>query len=95
MVEGVDLTIDGPTQLDVDHGIRNRGENVSRADHLGTAELDDAVAVADRFRLVEDLHSFAKANENRLYKLLKACMDTQVDLKGLVKSTVRYDFFNE
>ena len=37
---------------------------------------------------MEDLHAFAKLNEGRLYKLLKTCMDTQVDLKSLVKSTV-------
>lgn len=37
----------------------------------------------------EDLHAFAKANEGRLYKLFKTCIDPQTDLKGLVKSTVR------
>ncbi|KDQ22406.1 hypothetical protein PLEOSDRAFT_171792 [Pleurotus ostreatus PC15] len=30
----------------------------------------------------EDLHTFAKLNEGRLYKLLKSCMDPQTDLKG-------------
>ncbi|KAF7430453.1 hypothetical protein PC9H_006160 [Pleurotus ostreatus] len=35
----------------------------------------------------EDLHTFAKLNEGRLYKLLKSCMDPQTDLKGLVKAT--------
>lgn len=39
---------------------------------------------------MEDLHAFAKLNEGRLYKLLKTCMDIQVDLKSLVKSTVRW-----
>ena len=35
----------------------------------------------------EDLHDFAKANENRLYKLLKTCMDPQSDLKSIVKAS--------
>lgn len=35
------------------------------------------------------MQSFAKLNEPRLYKLLKTCMDSQTDLKGLVKATVR------
>lgn len=42
----------------------------------------------DPHRAAEDLQTFAKMNENRLYQLLKTCMDTQTDLKGLVKATV-------
>lgn len=33
------------------------------------------------------MHNFAKANENRLYKLLKTCMDPQSDLKSIVKAS--------
>ena len=36
----------------------------------------------------DHLKVFAKMNEQRLYKLLKTCMDPQTDLKGLVKSMV-------
>ncbi|KAG6836734.1 hypothetical protein H0H93_004140 [Arthromyces matolae] len=41
----------------------------------------------DPFKANEDLDAFAKLNENRLYKLLKTCMDPQTDLKGLIKAT--------
>ena len=33
------------------------------------------------------MHDFAKANENRLYKLLKTCMDPQSDLKSIAKAS--------
>ncbi|KAF9818035.1 hypothetical protein IEO21_02996 [Rhodonia placenta] len=46
-----------------------------------------AVTFPDPQKAVEDLLAFAKLNEGRLYKLLKTCMDTQVDLKGLMKAT--------
>jgi sister-chromatid-cohesion protein PDS5 len=36
----------------------------------------------------EDLHSFAKMNENRLFKLLKTCFNPQTDLKALAKASV-------
>ncbi|KAF8634850.1 hypothetical protein AX17_004098 [Amanita inopinata Kibby_2008] len=44
----------------------------------------------DPHKATEDLQTFAKLNEARLYKLLKTCMDPQADLKGLVKAT--HDF---
>lgn len=50
--------------------------------HLVVGQFGDSQKAAD------DLHVFAKANENRLYKLLSTCMDTQTDLKGLVKASV-------
>lgn len=43
---------------------------------------------SDQQKTVDDLLTFAKLNEGRLYKLLKTCMDTQTDLKILVKSSV-------
>ena len=49
---------------------------------------DHEASFPDPQKAMEDLHAFAKLNEGRLYKLLKTCMDTQVDLKSLVKSTV-------
>jgi sister-chromatid-cohesion protein PDS5 len=42
----------------------------------------------DRQKAYEDLRAFAKLNENRLYKLMKTCMDPQTDVKALVKATV-------
>ncbi|KAG1784584.1 armadillo-type protein [Suillus plorans] len=41
----------------------------------------------DPQKAAEDLHAFARANENRSYKLLKTCLDTQTDLKGFVKAS--------
>lgn len=42
----------------------------------------------DPAKVSEDLQAFAKLNESRLYKLLSTCLDPQVDLKTLVKSSV-------
>ncbi|KZP25702.1 ARM repeat-containing protein [Athelia psychrophila] len=44
----------------------------------------------DRHKASEDLQSFAKANEQRLYKILKTCTESQTDLKGLVKNTSEF-----
>ncbi|EIN08867.1 hypothetical protein PUNSTDRAFT_67344 [Punctularia strigosozonata HHB-11173 SS5] len=44
----------------------------------------------DTQKAADDLHTFAKLNEGRLYKHLKACMDPQTDLKGLVKATTEF-----
>ncbi|KAF9226311.1 hypothetical protein BS17DRAFT_794477 [Gyrodon lividus] len=41
----------------------------------------------DPQKATEDLQAFARANENRLYKLLKTCMDPQSDLKSVVKAS--------
>ncbi|KIJ63153.1 hypothetical protein HYDPIDRAFT_113739 [Hydnomerulius pinastri MD-312] len=38
-------------------------------------------------KAAEDLQDFANANENRLYKLLKTCMDPQSDLKSILKAS--------
>ncbi|KAG5654557.1 hypothetical protein H0H81_000082 [Sphagnurus paluster] len=48
------------------------------------------VSFPDPFKVTEDLEAFAKMNEGRLYKLLKACMDPQTDLKTLVKSSTEF-----
>ncbi|KAF9235796.1 armadillo-type protein [Melanogaster broomeanus] len=41
----------------------------------------------DPQKAADDLQTFARANENRLYKLLKTCMDPQSDLKSIVKAS--------
>lgn len=41
----------------------------------------------DPVKASEDLHSFAKLNENRLYKLMKTCTDPQSDIKSIIKAT--------
>ncbi|QRW23437.1 sister chromatid cohesion protein [Rhizoctonia solani] len=45
---------------------------------------------ADASKLADDLRTFAKLNESRLYKLLKTCVDPQTDLKALIKSTSEF-----
>lgn len=47
----------------------------------------------DRVKAAEDLHAFAKFNEKRLYKLLQTCMDSQIDVRTLIKSSVSYVMF--
>ncbi|KAA1473006.1 cohesin-associated protein Pds5 [Dentipellis sp. KUC8613] len=47
-------------------------------------------SMPDPQKAAEDLRAFAKLNEGRLYKLLKTCMDTQTDLKTLVKSSSEF-----
>lgn len=44
----------------------------------------------DPQKAAEDLQEFAKANENRLYRLLKTCMDPQSDLKSIVKASSEF-----
>ncbi|KAJ3482805.1 hypothetical protein NLI96_g6741 [Meripilus lineatus] len=50
-----------------------------------------ASMLPDTQKVTDDLQAFAKLNENRLYKLLKTCMDSQTDLKGLVKATNEFN----
>lgn len=47
----------------------------------------------DPQRATDDLQTFAKMNEKRLYKLLRTVMDPQTDLKTLVKTTVSLPSF--
>ncbi|KAG6864378.1 hypothetical protein C0991_010047 [Blastosporella zonata] len=60
-------------------------QHISLPYHLGGLDT-----FPDPFKASEDLEAFAKLNENRLYKLLKTCMDPQTDLKGLVKATAEF-----
>ena len=39
-------------------------------------------------RAAEDLQEFANMNEQRLYKLIRVCMDPKIGLKELVKASV-------
>ncbi|KIK70195.1 hypothetical protein GYMLUDRAFT_150761 [Collybiopsis luxurians FD-317 M1] len=45
-----------------------------------------AAGFPDPTKMREDLRSFAKLNESRLYKLFQVCVDVDTDLKGLVKA---------
>lgn len=43
----------------------------------------------DSPKVKKDLEAFAAVNDPRLYKLIKACVHLQTDLKTLIKSKVR------
>lgn len=49
-----------------------------------------AATLPDPVKAAEDLENFARLNENRLYKLLKTCIDPQTDLKTVAKSSVSF-----
>lgn len=64
-----------------------RGFALLMANNLTGVHMDSAT-FPDPQRATDDLQTFAKMNEKRLYKLLKTAMDPQTDLKTLVKTTV-------
>ncbi|CAE6505628.1 unnamed protein product [Rhizoctonia solani] len=71
------------------------GGTIDKNEEEITRNLNHAIKVvtsqsADGSKLAEDLHTFAKLNENRLYKLVKTCVDPQTDLKTLIKSTSEF-----
>ena len=49
----------------------------------------------DHVKAAEDLRTFAKLNESRLYKLLSTALDVQTDMKTLVKVTVWLSDFQQ
>lgn len=50
--------------------------------------LSCAAQFSEPSKAADDLKAFADMNEQRLYKLLKTCLDPHTDLKGLVKAVV-------
>ncbi|KAF8726601.1 hypothetical protein AX14_007667 [Amanita brunnescens Koide BX004] len=75
--------------------MKNNGGIIDENEETVTRRLQSLIQTLagsfnDPHKVAEDLQTFAKLNEPRLYKLLKTCMDPQTDLKGLVKAT--HDF---
>jgi hypothetical protein len=69
---------------------RLAGEKTSVLPILTAVTLPHPIATfSDPQKVAEDLHAFANLNEKRLYKLWATCLDTQTDLRSVVKSTVR------
>ncbi|CAE6457598.1 unnamed protein product [Rhizoctonia solani] len=71
------------------------GGTIDKNEEEITKSLNHAIKVvtsqsADASKLADDLRTFAKLNESRLYKLLKTCVDPQTDLKTLIKSTSEF-----
>ncbi|KAF5383320.1 hypothetical protein D9615_004981 [Tricholomella constricta] len=76
----------------LDTCVQNNGGIIDEDEEKVTHRLDGLIqhislTFPDPFKAVEDLEAFAKLNEGRLYKLFKTCMDSQTDLKGLIKAT--------
>ncbi|KAJ7039761.1 armadillo-type protein [Mycena alexandri] len=76
----------------VESCIANNGGVIDENEEAITAKLSQVIKyisdqTSEPHKTAEDLRAFAKLNEQRLYKLLKICMDLQTDLKGLVKAT--------
>ncbi|PPQ74839.1 hypothetical protein CVT26_005219 [Gymnopilus dilepis] len=89
---GIKSTRPNPYDFWLEACIKNNGgvidedeENIVR--RLKTTTQYLAASFPDPVKAAEDLQNFAKLNENRLYKLLKTCMDSQTDIKGLVKAS--------
>ncbi|KAJ7160887.1 armadillo-type protein [Mycena filopes] len=76
----------------VESCIANNGGVIDENEEAITGKLSNVIkyisaSSPDPHKTAEDLNAFAKLNEQRLYKLLKTCMDLQTDLKGIVKAT--------
>ncbi|KAJ7839550.1 armadillo-type protein [Mycena olivaceomarginata] len=72
--------------------IANNGGVIDEDEEAVTAKLGGLIKYLsglypDPHKISEDLHAFAKLNEQRLYRLYNTCGDLQTDLKGLVKAT--------
>ncbi|KAG6332171.1 hypothetical protein ID866_6918 [Astraeus odoratus] len=72
--------------------IQNNGGVIDENEEAVKQRLNNVIRLLSRqfpdpHKAAEDLQAFAGANENRLYKLLKTCMDPQSDLKGIVKTS--------
>ncbi|KAL1759171.1 armadillo-type protein [Schizophyllum commune] len=76
----------------VDACVEFNGGTIDNGEEQITRKLNAVIqhltsAFPDPVKAADDLRTFAKMNESRLYKLLRNAMDVQVDLKSLVKST--------
>ncbi|KAG7091856.1 hypothetical protein E1B28_008258 [Marasmius oreades] len=75
--------------------VQNNGGVIDENEDIVKKRLDGMTRVVagsfpDPVKAAEDLRTFAKLNESRLYKVLRTCMDVQIDLKGLVKATSEF-----
>ncbi|KAF8970162.1 armadillo-type protein [Flammula alnicola] len=62
------------------------GDEEATVQRLKATTQHLAATFPDPVKASEDLQTFAKLNENRLYKWLRTCMDPQTDLKSLIKA---------
>ncbi|KAJ7207075.1 armadillo-type protein [Mycena pura] len=76
----------------VESCMANNGGVIDENEEAITTKLSSVIkfisaSYPEPHKASEDFNAFAKLNEQRLYRLLKLCMDPQTDLKGLVKAT--------
>ncbi|KAI5121999.1 hypothetical protein M0805_001831 [Coniferiporia weirii] len=75
--------------------VENNGGVIDEDEELIKKRLSGMIRMmsalfSDPQKAAEDLQTFAKMNEQRLYKLLKTCMDPQTDLKAIVKASSEF-----
>ncbi|OCH91293.1 hypothetical protein OBBRIDRAFT_792457 [Obba rivulosa] len=92
---GVKAVRPTPYEKFVEACVKNNGGIIDENEEAIAEELTGSIKrIASQFpdpqKAVDDLRAFAKLNESRLYKLLKTCMDTQTDLKSLVKASTEF-----
>ncbi|QRV81905.1 sister chromatid cohesion protein [Ceratobasidium sp. AG-Ba] len=75
--------------VDYNGGVVDKNEEEIKR-HLDAAIMLLTAMIPESTKQREDLHTFAKLNESRLYKLLRTCMDPQTDLKTLIKTTSEF-----
>uniref|UniRef100_A0A0W0GEX7 Cohesin-associated protein pds5 n=2 Tax=Moniliophthora roreri TaxID=221103 RepID=A0A0W0GEX7_MONRR len=86
-----------PTSYEVyiDTCIANNGGIIDENEELITKRLRGIIQVIsaqfpDPIKTSEDLNTFAKNNDKRLYKLLKTACSVDTDLKSLIKATSEF-----
>ncbi|KAG0700591.1 armadillo-type protein [Suillus ampliporus] len=92
LLSGIKGSRPSPYELYLQSCIQHNGGIIDEDENAVKQRLNNVIRhisrqFGDPQKAGEDLHAFANANENRLYKLLKTCLDTQTDLKGLVKAS--------
>ena len=55
VIEGLDLTLYGPSVFDIDKWILSRSEDVAGYDHVRATEVNDAIAIGHGIRLPKQL----------------------------------------
>ena len=63
LVEGIEQALDGAAAIHANYGVQAGSEDVADCQHVGTAEVNDAVAVGQRVRNVSDDDGFAVEGE--------------------------------
>ncbi|KAG1858786.1 armadillo-type protein [Suillus subalutaceus] len=92
LLSGIKGSRPSPYELYLQSCVQHNGGVIDEDEDVVKQRLNNVIRhisrqFGDPQKAAEDLHAFARTNENRSYKLLKTCLDTQTDLKGLVKAS--------